>query len=304
MNSRIIKTLGNSLYYEYTKAADIKMPEIKAKIMKTDNLENKTKIDLMDYSDELQTDFPATSPVCLVGFVYIQPNESIQTEGSGSSNVFVVLRGKGKTQHEAGEFNWKHGDVFTLPKDEHVVHSATEDTLLYWVTDEPIFNYLGASPKTKLFPPTFYSAGQMACEAKRANSEASTSEKNRTGILLANENTPLTETITPSLWSLYNTIEPGEKQKAHRHNSVALDLCLFGPKNGSVYTLMGPTLNENGKIENPVRIDWATNAAFVTPPRWWHTHHNESDETAIVFPVQDAGLQTYMRTLFIEFSSN
>ena len=28
---------------------------------------------------------------------------------------------------------------------------------------------------------------------------------------------------------------------------------------------------------------------------------NDTDEDAIVFPVQDAGLQTYLRTLFIEF---
>ncbi len=43
-------------------------------------------------------------------------------------------------------------------------------------------------------------------------------------------------------------------------------------------------------------------AAFVTPPGWWHSHQNESDEDAIVLPVQDAGLQTYMQTLDIQFA--
>ena len=40
---------------------------------------------------------------------------------------------------------------------------------------------------------------------------------------------------------------------------------------------------------------------FVTPPGWWHSHHNESDEVAWVLPMQDAGLYTHQRTLDIRF---
>ena len=36
--------------------------------------------------------------------------------------------------------------------------------------------------------------------------------------------------------------------------------------------------------------------------RWWHSHHNDSDEDTWVFPVQDAGLLTYQRVLNIQFS--
>ena len=32
---------------------------------------------------------------------------------------------------------------------------------------------------------------------------------------------------------------------------------------------------------------------FVTPPGWWHSHHNESDDVAWVLPMQDAGLYTH-----------
>ncbi|EDN72657.1 conserved hypothetical protein [Beggiatoa sp. SS] len=49
---------------------------------------------------------------------------------------------------------------------------------------------------------------------------------------------------------------------------------------------------------------WKTNTVFVTPPGWWHAHYNESDEEAYVFPIQDAGLQIYMRTLDIQFLRN
>lgn len=40
-------------------------------------------------------------------------------------------------------------------------------------------------------------------------------------------------------------------------------------------------------------------AVFCTG--WWHSHHNDSDEDAWVFPIQDAALYTYQRTLNIRF---
>ena len=65
--------------------------------------------------------------------------------------------------------------------------------------------------------------------------------------------------------------------------------------------MMGQALDENGEIVDPIRVDWVTGGVFVTPPGWWHAHYNESDETAWVLPMQDAGLYTYQRTLDIRF---
>jgi gentisate 1,2-dioxygenase len=65
---------------------------------------------------------------------------------------------------------------------------------------------------------------------------------------------------------------------------------------------MGEQLDAEGRIVQPVRRDWKPGAAFVTPPGWWHSHHNETDTPAIVLPVQDAGLHTWMRTLDIRFA--
>lgn len=48
-------------------------------------------------------------------------------------------------------------------------------------------------------------------------------------------------------------------------------------------------------------MQWASGAAFITPPGMWHSHHNESDADAYVIPIQDAGLQTYLRSLDIRF---
>jgi gentisate 1,2-dioxygenase len=73
---------------------------------------------------------------------------------------------------------------------------------------------------------------------------------------------------------------------------------------GKVYTLMGRELDAQGNVVDPIRVDWADGSVFVTPPGWWHSHHNESDSTAWVLPIQDAGLYTHQRTLDIRFADD
>ena len=104
------------------------------------------------------------------------------------------------------------------------------------------------------------------------------------------------------MWSLYNFVPPHSAQKPHRHNSIALDLAVAAKEN--TYTLIGKSLDEEGNIINPVKVMWRPNSVFVTPPGLWHSHHNESDTDAYVFPVQDAGVQIYMRTLDIQFAKS
>jgi gentisate 1,2-dioxygenase len=99
---------------------------------------------------------------------------------------------------------------------------------------------------------------------------------------------------------MYGIVEPGSVQKPHRHQSVALDFIVdCGP---GCYTLVGRELDANGNIRNPVRQDWIAGMVFVTPPGHWHAHFNESDKPSYVLPLQDAGLQTYLRSLDIRFS--
>jgi gentisate 1,2-dioxygenase len=89
-------------------------------------------------------------------------------------------------------------------------------------------------------------------------------------------------------------------QKPHRHQSVALDyIASCGP---TCYSLLGRELDANGKIINPTRQNWVAGMVFVTPPGYWHAHFNEGTEAAYLLPIQDAGLQTYLRSLDIRFS--
>ncbi len=123
--------------------------------------------------------------------------------------------------------------------------------------------------------------------------------RNRVGILLGNPACPLTKTLSHTLWSLYNILPAGATQLPHRHNSVAIDFCVTAGEN--TYTLVGDKIDEKGHIINPIKALWTPGSLFVTPPGWWHSHHNESGEDAIVLPIQDAGLLTYMQILDIQF---
>ena len=50
---------------------------------------------------------------------------------------------------------------------------------------------------------------------------------NRLGVLLGNiQFDKSTKTLTHVLWSLLNSIPGNSVQRPHRHNSVALDLCV------------------------------------------------------------------------------
>ncbi len=289
-------------FFEYLRVANPKMPQVlfKSLVGLGEHEVTKTQVITLDLSKNLETDYRATSPNCLANFVYIQKDESILTNANSTSHLFVVIRGKGKTKTSFGDVQWSKGDVITVPYCEEITHLATENAMLYWVNDEPLLNYLGVKPNRAIFAPTRYPYEILLAEAAKTDHDPAARTRNRNGILIANPACPLTHTITPVLWSLYNTIHPGQVQPPHKHNSVALDLCLTASP--GVYTLMGEKLDDKGCILNPQRADWAPGCMFVTPPGWWHSHHNESNDDAVVFPVQDAGLQTYMRTLDIQFA--
>jgi len=179
-------------------------------------------------------------------------------------------------------------------------HCASEDSAFYWVNDQPLMDFLGARPTLPRFRPLYFSRELLTSELEKVRKENEGKDKNRNGILLANPDCPQTKTLTHSMWSLYNLLPAKSKQKAHRHNSIALDFAVKATE--GVYTMIGRDLDADGNIIDPVRANWVAGGAFVTPPGWWHSHHNETDEDAIVLPVQDAGLHTYMQTLDIQFA--
>jgi gentisate 1,2-dioxygenase len=290
--------------YEYTSAANPNMSKIPVLTHDCKLHENgETRIIPFDLSNFLKTQYQATSPNLLASFIKICDNEEIDTYANSTSQIFYVIRGKGYSIIENEIINWSEGDLFVVPYYEHkIYHYSMTDSSLYWINDEPLLKYLGVKPNIKKFDITYFSRERMYLEIEKIVHNNKDQELNRLGILLGNRVTELsTKTITHTMWSLLNVLPANNVQKPHRHNSVALDLCVFSSGEG-VYTLMGEEIGENGNIINPIKCDWIKGSVFVTPPGWWHSHHNETGEDAYVLPIQDAGLYTYQRTLDIRFS--
>lgn len=262
-----------------------------------------TRIIPLDISDKLQVPFPATSPMCLASFIKINSGEKIKTAPNATSEVFFVFQGNGHTEVDDIIIPWNTGDFFVLPSGSQATHHADIESTLYWVHDEPLLNYLGVKATNRRFEPTLFLMESAYAELQKAidNSKIPGAQKgNRLSVLLANKACPQTRTITHTLWTMFGVLPANEVQYPHRHQSVALDMvveCQPG-----CYTLVGKKLGDNGEIIDPIRADWEPGAAFITPPGYWHSHHNESGVQAHVLPIQDAGLHTYLRTLAIQFS--
>lgn len=305
---------SNSRIYEYTSAANPNIPKIPVKIFSKELYDEYTTSDVIELNicKDLEVDYPATSPNLLANFVKIIPNNELLTRiDNATSHMFYVIKGSGYSILKTNLISWNIGDLFVVPyiKGCDFIHhcSDNEECVLYWVNDSPLLNYLGVKPNITKFTPTHFLGDKLKQEVEILKDDYIKHHRNRCGVLLGiSETEHTTKTLTHTLWSLLNLLPANTSQKPHKHNSVALDLCTYAKEdingNSKVYTLMGLELEEDGKtIKDPVRVPWSSGGVFITPPGWWHSHHNESDEDAWVLPVQDAGLHTHMQTLDIKF---
>lgn len=296
--------------YEYTSAANPTMSQVPVLVHAPSLHEDAgpTRVIPFDNSSFMDIPYSATSPNLLAAFLKINPSESLDTQATATSQAFYIIRGSGESTWgvpgATESVSWSAGDLFVLPASEFpVTHCSSDDTAIYWVTDEPLLKYLGVKPNVQKFNATHFTKARMLAEVERISHEPGAEHRNRMGILLGNRITESsTKTLTHTLWSLLNMLPPHDAQRPHRHNSVALDLCVSAASEG-VYTNMGPELDAEGWVKDPIRCDWKTGGVFTTPPGWWHSHHNETGEPAWVLPMQDAGLYTHQRTLDIRFAT-
>jgi gentisate 1,2-dioxygenase len=243
----------------------------------------------------------ATSPALLANFLRIHAGEQIDTSPNATSQLYYVLFGHGFAAVNGQLVKWEKGDFLTLPAGARSVFYADSEAAMYWVHDEPLLRYLGAEAREPRFRATKFRRSDAVTKLEEIASRPGANDKSRVSVLLANENQEQTLTITHVLWAMFGVLPPNQQQRPHRHQSVALDLILDAPPSGC-YSLLGTRLDERGNIVDPVRVDWQAGGAFTTPPGMWHAHFNETDEPAHLIPVQDAGLQTHLRSLDIKFT--
>ncbi|MDD5269196.1 MAG: cupin [Methylococcales bacterium] len=296
--------LENGLYYEYTKAADpigsgaiakIPFAEFGRELHETGG----TRIIPLDISKTLSCEGPATSPALCANFVRILAEEALSTNFNATSQLFYVIHGSGYTEFDGVDIPWKTGDFVVLPMGKDTRHFAHDNSVFYLVHDEPLLRYLGVKASIPRFKPTLYTSEDSLRELDKVRKEADAANRSRISVLLANKELDQTLTVTHTLWAMLGVLPKDAIQLPHRHQSVALDLILDCEP--GCYTLVGTRISAKGKIIDATRINWKPYSAFITPPGYWHAHYNESSSEAHLIPMQDAGLQTYLRTLDIKF---
>lgn len=306
MSPVFLECSDDARYFEYTQAAD------------PIGSGHTPRVPIAQFSPEIYRDVPtgvvpldlsadlgistgaATSPALLANFVRIRAGEQIDTSPNASSQLYYVLSGRGIVALDGRPVRWEKGDFLTLPAGTGAVFHAEVDAAMYWVHDEPLMRYLGVSACEQRFRPTKFRGADVVAELEHIASRPGANDKNRVSVLLANAGQEQTLTLTHVLWAMFGVLPPGQEQRPHRHQSVALDLILDAQP--GCYTLLGTRLDDGGQIADPIRVDWQAGGAFTTPPGMWHAHYNESGAPAHLIPVQDAGLQTYLRSLDMQFS--
>jgi gentisate 1,2-dioxygenase len=260
-----------------------------------------TRAIVLDLSDVLGIDVPATGPSLLAQFLRIEAGTSLATSAVATSELVYCLHGRGRLEVDGvGAVDWHSGDVITLPARCRARYSAVDDVVLYHVDDSPLLSYLGVEPATPRFRPTLFDGAVARARLDAVAAEPEASARSRVAVLLGNARNDQTLTATHTLWAMLGVLPDSAVQRPHRHQSLAVDLII--DCRPGCYSLVGDTLDTDGTIKDAERVDWETGGAFVTPPGLWHSHHNESGAPAHLLPVQDAGLHTYLRTLDIRFT--
>jgi gentisate 1,2-dioxygenase len=248
----------------------------------------------------------STTPNLLASFIKLTGQDCIDLNNNESSvdfnatsHLFYIIKGSCSIHIDDNETSFFSGDLLITPCFNSVkIKNLGEEVLeIYYINDSPLVNYLGNKAEKKIFKTAVYKNDFLI---EKLN-ELSNPNNNRKGILLSNKDTDALgiNTITPVLWALYNELPPNTVQKPHKHNSVALDLCIKCSDNENIYTLIGDELDQDGNILNPQKVHWKEGCMFITPPGLWHSHNNIGNTYAHILPVQDAGLLLYQRILGI-----
>ena len=246
----------------------------------------------LDLSEQLGTDFPATTPLILTRYLRIRAGDQLTTHLKASGELYYVIAGSGETQNGADRIAWGPGDVFCLPGGDDTTHRAgAADCVLWLITNEPELAFEHLEPPARgnaVTGAVHYPAAEIAHQLHRVGEKLQGQKAAGLALVFSSADQARSRNILPSLTLAVNQLPPGDFQRPHRHNSAAITLSLQGK---SCYSMIG------GK-----RVDWQKDAVMVTPPGDVHSHHNDGDEQMACLIVQDGGLYYHCRTMGFEFA--
>lgn len=275
-------------FFNSGNAFNIKLPTVPAAdfsavLAAADSADAPTGLYACDQSDVLDCPFPATTPLMLARYARLRAGETLVLDLAANGLIAHVMRGRGG----AAGFTWGAGDVFLLRGGSPVPLQATEDSLLWIVSDEPLLALNAARPGPAPLAPVHYPAAEI--ERQLAILAGTTANPDTSGlaVIFSSDALEAARNITPVLTLSLNTLPPGEAQAPHRHNSAAITLILQGR---DCHSTVG------GR-----RCPWQPGTTLVTPPGEPHSHHNGGDVQARFLIVQDGGLHYHARTMGFAF---
>jgi gentisate 1,2-dioxygenase len=73
----------------------------------------------------------------------LTPRTRTATHQTTANNIYAIVKGHGATTIDGERFEWSRGDVIAAPAWRPHFHEASEDALMFRVTDEPVMQRLG-----------------------------------------------------------------------------------------------------------------------------------------------------------------
>ncbi|MGR7001481.1 hypothetical protein ACU686_31160 [Yinghuangia aomiensis] len=230
----------------------------------------------------------------------INRGDRLAVDVNATSQLYYVMYGRGTSVVGGRVARWEKGDFVVLPAVGEVVHHADADTVMYWVHDEPLLRYLGVAPAGPRLQ-----ADEVLARARRRGTDRDRRSPGR------------------------QRQEPGQRPAqqrragpdADRHARAVGDVRAAADRPDPT-----PAPAPVGRARPDPRLQAGLLLAARRPARrarrdrrpgagglgagrgvrdtsrQWHAHHNESGAPAHLIPIQDAGLQTYLRSLDIRFT--
>jgi gentisate 1,2-dioxygenase len=287
-----------AIYYRPEQAFDHGLPDVPTHAF-SDELDRaldsstSTGTVALDLSEALHLAYPATTPLFLARYCVIRAGDTLRHRLACTAEVHYVLVGRGVSTNGQDQISWSAGDCICFPGGQETAHRATEDALVFTVTNEPELAY--THTRSSDDPPVV----AAVFRSERVNAELAivhdAQGPQRTAGKSVSFTTPsmhhqLSGALTPSMMVAINTLEPGGEQRRHRHNSVAITVALAGDR---TYSLIG---------EEKVR--WRKFEVMVTPPRLAHSHINAGTEMMRSLVVQDGPVFYNCRSVGFEWTDD
>ena len=246
----------------------------------------------LDLSAPLGLEFPATTPLIMTYYARARAGEQLATRFKASGELYYVIAGQGETRSGDAVIAWGPGDVLCLPGGAASSHRAGEQDCVLWaITNEPqlAFEHLEPpAPGNAVTEAVHYPTTEIRSQLARVADKLKGQKIAGLALVFSSISQERRRNVLPSLTLAVNQLPPGEVQRPHRHNSVAVTLSIQGK---GCYSMIG------GR-----RVDWQEHATMVTPPGEVHSHHNDGSEWMTCLIVQDGGLHYHCRTMDFAFA--